>query len=220
MSEHEVSQTPWNRDQVEQASSETGPAQTARANGSERAGGKPAVTAKAIATLGFGVALVIFLLDQASKNYLLYGLGFIDYRPGDQIVVTPFFNIVMAWNYGVSFGMFQMSTFWGTALLVLFALAMCAGLSIWLLKAGTRFLAVGLGMIIGGALGNLVDRVLYGAVADFFDFHVWGFHWYIFNIADVGIVCGVGILLLDSVLDGRDSKKVEHADEPEKSPAH
>ncbi len=151
------------------------------------------------ARLGIFVAAVTLAADQISKNLLLYRFGFKDMLPGDGIIVTPYFNIVMAWNEGVSFGLLQANALWGKVLLTGFALAVVVGLSIWLLRARSRLLALGLGLVIGGAIGNAIDRAIYGAVADFFDFHVMGFHWYIFNVADIGIVCGVGCLLLDSV---------------------
>lgn len=161
-----------------------------------------------VARLGWIVALAVLSLDQASKNLLLYGYGFKDKLQGDGYVITPFFNIIMAWNPGVSYGLFPMHSWWGKALLTAFALAVVVGLAIWLHRTASRLLALGLGMVIGGAVGNAIDRGLYGAVADFFDFHAWGYHWYVFNIADVGIVCGVGVLILDSLIEtGRNSKQ-------------
>ncbi len=158
----------------------------------ERAGG--------VRRLGVIVAVLVFALDQASKNLLLYGFDFIAMRPGEAIAVTPFFNLVMAWNRGVSYGMFQADSFAGKAMLVAFALGVTVLLSFWLAKARHWLLALGLGLVIGGALGNVLDRVLYGAVADFFDFHVGGYHWYIFNVADIGIVVGVGLLIVDGLV--------------------
>ncbi len=149
---------------------------------------------------GWLVALATFAADQISKNIVLYGLNFKELGRAAYIELTPFFNLVMAWNYGVSFGLFPMDSLAGRLVLIGFSVAVAIALAFWLRKAQTRLLALGLGLIIGGALGNVVDRALYGAVADFFDFHVWGYHWYIFNVADAGIVCGVGVLLLDSFL--------------------
>ncbi len=155
------------------------------------------------ARAGWTLALITLATDQISKNLLLYRFGFKDLQPGEGIVVTPFFNLVMAWNEGVSFGLLQAGSTWAKALLTAFALGVVVGLAIWLHRCSSRVLAIGLGLIIGGAIGNAIDRALYGAVADFFDFHAFGFHWYIFNVADVAIVVGVGFLLLDTVFDAR-----------------
>ncbi len=153
------------------------------------------------ARLGWLLALVTLVADQLSKNLLLYGLDFKTKLPGEAIVLTPFLNLVMAWNPGVSFGLLPAESAWGSILLFSFSLVVVGGLCFWLFRARTRLLAIGLGMVIGGAIGNAIDRGLYGAVADFFDFHAWGYHWYVFNVADVGIVCGVGVLILDSFLE-------------------
>jgi signal peptidase II len=119
---------------------------------------------------------------------------------GDQVPVLPFFNLVMDWNPGVSFGLFPASGPVGTTILAVFAVFAVAGLG-WLLWNTTRRgLAVGLGLIIGGALGNLIDRLVHGKVADFFHFYVHDFHWYVFNVADCAITVGVAALLYDILL--------------------
>jgi signal peptidase II len=113
--------------------------------------------------------------------------------------ITPFFNIVMAWNQGVSFGLFPVDSALGRAVLVGFSLAIVGVLGVWLMRVADRLVATGIGLIIGGALGNVVDRVRFGAVADFFDFHAFGYHWYVFNVADAAIVIGVGLLVFESL---------------------
>ncbi len=153
--------------------------------------------------IGWIAAFATLAADQISKNLLLYTFGFKDMLPGDGIIVTSYFNIIMAWNEGVSFGLLQANTVWGKAVLTGFAVLVVIGLGIWLMRVQSRLLAFGLGLVIGGAIGNAIDRAVYGAVADFFDFHIMGVHWYIFNVADIGIVCGVGFLLLDSVIGSR-----------------
>lgn len=147
--------------------------------------------------VGIITAVTALIADQAIKNLMLYGLGFIDYTHADRIPVFPFFDIVMVWNRGVSYGLFQAEGLWGTVALTVFSLAAVAALSWWLKSAETRILGLGLGLIIGGALGNVVDRVIYGAVADFFHFYAFGRDWYVFNIADAAITVGVIALLVD-----------------------
>lgn len=121
------------------------------------------------------------------------------------IEVSSFFNLVMVWNYGVSFGMFSepgSSTVW---LLIGVAVLIVGILGYWLTKTTDRLLGIAFGLVIGGALGNVIDRLRFGAVADFFDFHVMGYHWPAFNIADSAICIGVAILLWDGMIRSRSS---------------
>ena len=147
--------------------------------------------------LGWMVAAAALAADQASKNLLLYGFDFRALGPAAHIDVTGFLDLVMVWNRGVSYGLFQADGFTGTLLLTAFSLIAVIALSWWLNQADRQFLALGLGLVIGGALGNLIDRVLYGAVADFFHFHAFGRDWYVFNVADAAITVGVVALLWD-----------------------
>jgi signal peptidase II len=146
--------------------------------------------------LGLAVAAAVFVVDRVSKELLLGVLR----EHGPVVELMPFFNLVMVWNRGVSFGMFQSGEA-GRWLLSALAVAIVVGLVAWLRRVEVWYLAVGLGGIIGGALGNVFDRLWYdeGAVADFFDFHVAGWHWPAFNVADAAIVVGVGLLLLDAL---------------------
>ena len=153
--------------------------------------------------IGITTAIGALVLDQVSKNLLLYGAGFIAYQPGDRIPVLPFFDIVMVWNRGVSYGLFQSEGLWGTVLLTVLSLAAVAALSWWLRTAESRFLGLGLGLIIGGALGNVIDRGIYGAVADFFHFYAFGHDWYVFNVADAAISFGVIALIVDAFVHGK-----------------
>jgi signal peptidase II len=148
--------------------------------------------------LGWIVAALSLIADQASKNLLLYGLQFKALGPAARIDVLPFFNMVMVWNRGVSYGLFAAGSFAGTLLLIVLSLVAVIGLSWWLAKAERQSLGFGLGLVIGGALGNVIDRVLYGAVADFFHFYGFGHDWYVFNVADAAITVGVVVLLLDA----------------------
>ena len=152
--------------------------------------------------MGLATAGAALVLDQISKNLLLYGLDFAAQGPHAHIAVLPFFDIVMVWNRGVSYGLFQAEGMWGTILLTVFSLSAVAALSWWLKGAQSRFLALGLGLIIGGALGNVIDRVIYGAVADFFHFYAFGHDWYVFNVADAAIVAGVVVLIADAFVRG------------------
>ncbi|HEY2070754.1 MAG TPA: signal peptidase II [Rhizomicrobium sp.] len=145
---------------------------------------------------GLVAASLALFLDQASKIFLLYGLGL--RREGHVIPLFPHFNLDMHWNAGISFGIFQSKGPLGTAILVVFSLAAVAGLARWLWGAAHLGLAVGLGLIMGGAIGNLIDRMVYGQVADFFHFYAMGYDWYVFNIADCAITLGVAALVYDA----------------------
>jgi signal peptidase II len=150
------------------------------------------------ARLGALIAALTVAADQVSKNFLLYGLDFKELGPAARIEIAPFFDLVLVWNRGISYGLFQAGSIWGTIALTVFSLAAVAALSFWLSRAGRRILAIGLGLVIGGAIGNVIDRVLYAAVVDFFHFYAFGRDWYVFNVADAAITVGVVFLLLDA----------------------
>jgi len=147
-----------------------------------------------ILKLGLIVALISVSIDQASKIYLVDYM--VAYPYG--IDVTSFFRLVMVWNSGVSFGMFAggETTRW---VLVALSIVISVVLLFMMIKATRKFLSFGLGLVLGGAVGNIVDRIHYGRVADFFDFDLIIMRWPAFNIADISIVCGVAILLVDSL---------------------
>jgi len=149
---------------------------------------------------GWLIAAAALVLDQATKNLLLYGYDFGRMGPLARIVVSPFLDLVMVWNRGVSYGLFQAGGLAGTLILTAFSLIAVGVLSWWLSRADRFSLTAGLGLIIGGALGNVIDRILYGAVADFFHFHAFGHDWYVFNVADAAITIGVIVLLVDAFL--------------------
>jgi signal peptidase II len=116
-----------------------------------------------------------------------------------RVEVTPFLDLVFVKNIGVSYSLFNQESTEGQYLLVAFAIVASTGLWFWLnWVKGSRLMAISLGLIIGGALGNAIDRLRIGGVADFFSLHAYGFHWYVFNIADVAIVAGVIGLLYES----------------------
>jgi signal peptidase II len=150
---------------------------------------------------GLAVALITFVLDQAHKWWMILGYKIAE---KGRVAVTPFLDFVYVLNRGVSYGMFTQGDTRGQMLLTLFALLASLGLAVWLARGvDNKILAASVGLIIGGALGNGLDRILLGGVADFFSLHAFGFYWYVFNIADVAIVAGVVGLLYDSYVSSR-----------------
>jgi len=144
------------------------------------------------ATAGWAVAAAILVLDQLSKWWIVAAVM----RPPRVIEIMPFLNLAMVWNRGVTFGLLGTG---GEAMrwaLVALSLAIVAVLAVWLARTAQAGLAAALGAVIGGALGNVMDRLIHGAVADFLDFHAFGWHWPAFNLADAAIVCGIGWLIL------------------------
>lgn len=150
----------------------------------------------------YAVALVAIVIDQLTKWAVVEGLGM---RLGQTIEISPIFDLTYTLNTGVSFGMFS----GGEArwILAAFSLIVAGIMSWWALRSPRRLFAVALGLIIGGALGNAIDRILVGAVIDFLDFSGLGFPW-IFNFADSAISVGVGLLILDSFLSERSTGPV------------
>ena len=154
------------------------------------------MTQRARVGLALGVAALVLLADQASKWWVLEVLDL----PGrGQVAVTPFLNLTMVWNPGVTFGLLRLDNAWGPPLLAGIALAVVGLLAVWIVRAENRLVAGALGAVAGGAVGNVIDRLRFGAVADFLHAHAWGWSWYVFNVADAAIVCGVALLLLDGL---------------------
>lgn len=150
---------------------------------------------------GLWAALVVLVADQASKLYLLF---VVDIAARGAITVAPFFDLVLTWNKGISYGWFQAETVTAQAVLLAIKVGAITALTIWLWRVHNLIAALSLGLIIGGAIGNGIDSLAYGAVVDFAFFHLqWGdqrLDWYVFNLADVAIVAGVIGLLYDSLL--------------------
>ena len=151
------------------------------------------------ARLGLTIAIAAAVIDQITKLWMLFA-----FELGSRgiVTLTPFLDLVLTWNTGISYGLFRQEGALGQwALLALTAIAV-ALLWIWLSRSATRLTAVALGLIIGGAIGNAIDRMAYGAVADFVLFHVttasFSFKWYVFNVADAAIVAGVIGLLYET----------------------
>ena len=158
-----------------------------------------------LSAFGLMIAVVTCLIDQASKFWLLYGLDLASQQP---VAVTPFIDLLLVFNTGISYGLFpQSGGTLGQWALFAFKIAAVIFLWIWLARASSRLTAVALGLIIGGAVGNALDRFHWPGVMDFVLFHIdtaaWTFRWYVFNIADVAIVAGVFGLLYESLLGGR-----------------
>ena len=154
-----------------------------------------------LSCFGLSIALATLVVDQAHKWWMLIG-----YRIQDKgrVEVTPFLDLVFVKNTGVSYGLFLQDTRQGQWLLALFAGLAVLAMALWLARGVTdRLVAGSLGLIMGGALSNAIDRILLGGVADFFSLHAYGFYWYVFNLADVAIVAGVAGLLYDSLSPSR-----------------
>ncbi|GBD44816.1 Lipoprotein signal peptidase [bacterium HR40] len=141
------------------------------------------------------IAAGVLVLDQASKGLVLANL-----EPGQVIEVLPFFNLVLVWNRGVSFGLFSQL---GAALpwvLVAIALLVIGLLLLWFRREQALWPRLAIALVLGGAGGNVLDRIRFGAVVDFLDFHLGDWHWPAFNLADTAVVCGAAVLLLENLL--------------------
>lgn len=163
---------------------------------------------------GYGLATVVLILDQASKTLLLPLLSggaqppFIDHVWRKTLitrsiaVLDPYFRLSLVWNEGVSFGLFAASGWVGKAVLTLFSLGVSIGLAVWIARTRAIFAAVGAGLVLGGAIGNAIDRVRFGAVVDFLDFselYPPFIFPYVFNVADSAISVGAAVLVAEAV---------------------
>jgi signal peptidase II len=163
------------------------------------------------------LSLVIIVTDQLSKWFvverIIYpainsdkGVGFIPWYLQEphmtesiSIRITSFFNIVMAWNTGVSFSLFNDMGLMGGYLLIAIAISITIIFCYWLIRSTHWLYGVGYALVIGGALGNVIDRARFGAVIDFLDVHAYGYHWPAFNVADISVVTGIGVLIIVSL---------------------
>ena len=161
--------------------------------------------------VSLAIAAVLIVADQITKWIILERVMV----PPRIIPVTDFFNLVLVWNRGVSFGLFSDGDPSQRWILIGVALAVTTALTVWLWRADRWSVALALGLVIGGALGNVIDRLRFGAVADFLDFHVAGFHWPAFNLADSAITVGVALLVFDSLFGSRAGRRVVTQEEPE-----
>jgi signal peptidase II len=165
--------------------------------------------------LGLAGVIAALFADQASKLAMLYAFGFATMLPGERIPVLPFLSLVMAWNRGVSFSMFSAQSPLGVAALVIFEVVVIGALARWMWDSTRRFLALGLGLVIGGALGNLVDRLVHGRVADFFDLHAFGHDFFACNLGDIAITIGVTLMVLDTLLESMNSRRQDEQGLPQ-----
>lgn len=157
---------------------------------------------------GLTLAAVILLADQASKWFMLEVLRLPEVRHIPLLALGPFgFDLTMVWNRGVTFGLLAGDAPWTQFALGAVALLIAGFLLRWMARAENRTTALALGAVIGGAVGNVIDRIRFGAVADFFDAHAWGWHWYVFNVADAAIVIGVLTLVADALFRPSPSAK-------------
>jgi signal peptidase II len=144
--------------------------------------------------IGAFTVLFTVVFDQITKHAILAVFKY----PPRRVEIAPFFDLALTWNKGVSFGLFNSYGDIGTLVLIIVSLAISLGLTIWLMRATNIYLSCGLGLIIGGAIGNLVDRFQFKAVVDFLYFHLDTFAWPAFNVADASITIGVALILFES----------------------
>lgn len=148
------------------------------------------------AAVWFALAALVVVLDRASKLAVLAAL-----EPGESVAVTGFFNLVLVFNKGAAFSLLAGAPGWQNALFAAIAAVVAAVISVLLVRhAERRLFSAALALILGGALGNLWDRLAYGHVVDFLDFHAAGWHWPAFNAADSAITAGAGVLVVDGLL--------------------
>jgi lipoprotein signal peptidase len=146
---------------------------------------------------GFALALIVLAADQASKYWVLHGLHLQD---GHFLALLPVLNFVLVWNHGVTFGMFNGPGAFNWIVLALIALAVVTFLGVWLWRTAKLFNILAIGAIMGGAIGNVIDRLRFGAVVDFIQPHLGAYYYYVFNVGDSAIVCGVIALMAESLL--------------------
>lgn len=155
------------------------------------------------AWLGLLVALAVLAADQLSKWWVLAVLGL---GPRGPLVLLPVLDLRMVENRGITFGLLNGRPGIGPIVLAVAALVVVAGLGVWLCRAERAVVAAAVGAIAGGAIGNVADRLRLGFVVDFIQVHAYGWSWYVFNVADAAIVCGVAALLVDGFAGGRRSE--------------
>jgi len=160
-----------------------------------------------LSAFGLTIAAITCAADQASKFWLLSDF---DLANRGSVAVAPFFKLVLTWNTGISYGLFPQQGPVGAWALLAFKAAAIVFLWVWLTRSPSRLTAAALGLIVGGAVGNAIDRLHWPGVMDFVLFHIetagFSFRWYVFNVADVAIVAGVVGLLYESLLGGGAAK--------------
>lgn len=157
---------------------------------------------------GILFALLLLVVDQASKWWILEVVRLPETRNIPLVLLGPVgLDLTMVWNRGVTFGLFSGEGSWNHLILAVLALVVAGFLLRWLARAENRLVTYALGAVIGGAIANVIDRLRFGAVVDFVDVHAWGWHWYVFNLADAAIVCGVLALVADALIRPETQRK-------------
>ncbi len=167
------------------------------------------MTSRPLIALGVAAAALVLAADQASKYWVL---NVLDLQSLGTVALLPVLNLTMVWNRGVTFGLLNSLGPYGAPALGVGALLVVAALGIWLTRAERKLVAGAIGAIAGGAVGNVIDRLRFGAVVDFIHAHAFGWSWYVFNVADAAIVCGVAALLLDGLRTHRAHERLADAD--------
>jgi signal peptidase II len=148
-----------------------------------------------LSAVGAAMAVLTYIVDQTHKWYMIQIFDIARQQP---VNVMPGFDLVMIWNYGISYGWFASHSQVTRWILIVLSVAVAVLLWVWLARQTRPHVAAAIGLVLGGAIANATDRLLHGAVADFFHLYVAGFSWYVFNIADMAIVAGVLVLMYDS----------------------
>lgn len=151
---------------------------------------------------GVIIAAGVFITDRLSKWWIVNMFA----NSGEGTEITPFLNIVFVMNTGVSFGLLQSDRTWVSWAFIFLAISIVIFLFIWLTRAESLGLAGGISLVLGGAIGNIVDRANYGAVIDFIDVHWGGLHWPAFNVADSAIVVGVTVIIIHTLIGSREKR--------------
>jgi len=159
---------------------------------------------KKLFLIGIILAFFITIFDLISKIYIF---SLIEENNQNQIVITSFFSLVQVLNKGISFGMFN-DIKNSQIIFSLLQASIALILTFWLLKTNSLYISVALGLIIGGAFGNIIDRIINGAVADFLDFHINNYHWPAFNLADSSVFIGVAMLIFEEIFNKNKNKKL------------
>lgn len=155
--------------------------------------------------LGLAVAVVVAAVDQLAKGWVLHFFA----ARGDTppiAPVAPFLNLVLTMNRGMSFGLFNTGAAFNAVIFAALATIIVAALLVWLARTREAWLAMAIGLVIGGAVGNVADRLVRGAVVDFLDFHLGAWHWFSFNLADAAISVGVALMLIDGLRGRREAR--------------
>lgn len=147
---------------------------------------------------------LVFLIDRFSKWWIVAGLGLPSRKP---VEIFSFFDLSMVWNKGISLGLFPAGDESGRYILIGLTSAVSLAIAYWLYRAQSSFIALALGLVLGGAIGNIWDRFQYGAVADFFHFHLGKWSFYVFNVADAAITLGVLLLIWEALLSPQKKPK-------------